>query len=57
MRHFYVGVREVGLHRGISGAGKDGGGRSSFSSSQQLGFNLCLTLALLAKVFFEERLP
>ena len=30
---------------------------SSFSSSQQLGFNLCLTLALLAEVFFEERLP
>lgn len=30
---------------------------SSFSSSQQLGFNMCLTLALLAEVFFEERLP
>lgn len=30
---------------------------SSSSLSQQLGFNLCLTLALLAKVFFEERLP
>lgn len=30
---------------------------SNSSLSQQLGFNLCLTLALLAKGFFEERFP